>query len=55
MKIENTEIKLPKTDNLNSEYIEQALTERGIDFVRWAIVAVDSENYILNVSNKVFC
>ena len=33
MKIVNTEVKLPKTDNLSSEYIEHALRERGIEFI----------------------
>ncbi len=35
------------TDNLE---IERALRERGIDPVRWAVVAVEGEKFKINVS-----
>ena len=53
MKIINSEIKIAKTDDVNSEYIENALKLKAIDFVRWAIVSVDEKEYVLNVAHKI--
>ena len=53
MKIINSEIAIPITKNPTSEYFEKSLTSQNIDFLRWAIVKVEKENFILNVSHKV--
>lgn len=53
MKIVNSEIILPIVQTPSTEYFETALKEREIDFIRWAIVHVEKENYVLNVSHKV--
>ena len=53
MKIINSEIKLAKTNELNTEDIENALNEKNIDFIRWAIVSVNEKEYVLNVSHKI--
>ncbi len=45
---ENFEIE--KTQNLTGAYIENALEQKGISALRWAIVEVTEENYILSVS-----
>lgn len=53
MQIINSEIKIPTTGTPNSEYFETALKNKKIDFVRWAIVAIEKDHYILNVSHKI--
>ena len=53
MKIINSEIKISKTETPNSEYIENTLRSRMIDFVRWAIVSVNDREYVLNVAHKI--
>ena len=53
MKIINSEIKVPRTENLSSEYFEKFLKTQNIDFLRWAIVNYDEKNFILNVSHKI--
>ena len=53
MKIINSEIKIPRTLKPTSEYFETILKEQNIDFLRWAIVNYDTENFILNVSHKI--
>lgn len=51
MKIISSEIKLPKTDNPSSGYFEKGLSELGYKFIRWAIVKIEEDNFVLNVSH----
>lgn len=44
------EIKIIKTDNLNADYIEEALKATGLDVLRWAITSVDDTSYTLDVA-----
>ncbi len=44
------EIKINKTSNLSSEYIESKLKELGLTVLRWAIVGIESENYLVNAA-----
>ncbi len=53
MQIINSEIKIPTIETPNSEYFESVLKDKKIDFIRWAIVAVEKNEYILNVSHKI--
>ena len=48
--ITTKEVKIKKTDNLDSEYIESHLKEMGLDVLRWAIVKVNEEFYTLNLA-----
>lgn len=51
--ITTQQIEIPKTDNLCSGYIESELLKlgsKGIVPLRWAIVDVTQENYVLSVS-----
>ena len=48
--IETKEIAIPKTTNLNCEYIEKELQNFEINPLRWAIVDVTNDHYILSVS-----
>lgn len=48
--IENKEVSLPITEHLTSVYIESSLKNMGFNVLRWAIVDVKNDNYILNVS-----
>lgn len=50
MQILNKVYKIKKTDNLSSEYIEEYFKEKKLDVLKWAIVAIDDCDYILNVS-----
>ena len=52
MKIVNSEVSLPKTSNPTSEYFEVGLKNLGYDFIRWAVVRVDEDKFVLNVSHK---
>ena len=48
--IESKDIKIRKTENLTSDYIETELKKQGYDALRWAITGYDDENFIINVS-----
>ena len=48
------EFKINKTKNLESSYIQNELSKLGIKPLRWAIVDVTDEQYILTVSHEVF-
>lgn len=52
MKIVNTEVILAKIENPNSEYFETELKKRGVNFIRWAVVKVNADNFVLNVAHK---
>lgn len=44
------QIKIQKTNNLNSKYVESELNKLGILPLRWAIVKIDSEFYYVSAS-----
>lgn len=48
--IESKDIKIKKTDDLSSDYIETELKNKGYDVLRWAITGYDDENYIINIA-----
>lgn len=48
--IVSQQIEIPKTSNLSSEYIEAELSKLGIVPLRFAIVEVLEEKYVLSVS-----
>lgn len=50
MKIISEEIQIPKTETLTSEYIEHELSLKGIEPLRWAIVKVETDCFVVNVS-----
>ncbi len=50
MMITTEQIFIPKTDNLSSEYIQAELSKKNIVPLRWAIVEVLDEEYVLSVS-----
>ena len=43
-------IEIPRIENLTSRYIETELSKMNIEPLRWAIVDVLENNYILSVS-----
>lgn len=48
--ISTKEVKLDKTDDFTSEYIEQKLQQMGFDVLRWAITDYDDKFYMLNIA-----
>lgn len=44
-------IKIPNNGNPTVEYIENELTKRNINPLRWAIVHVDDKIYTVSVAN----
>lgn len=50
MKIITDEIKIPKTETVTTQYVENQLGSRGIVPLRWAIVKKDAQNFVVNVS-----
>lgn len=50
MKIINSEIKIPRINELSSEYFEVEFEKRGLKVIRWAIVAHESNDFVVNVS-----
>lgn len=48
--ISTKEITLKKTENLSSEYIESELLKLNLNVLKWAIVEVKEDSYILNVA-----
>lgn len=43
-------MKIAKTDVLDDEYIESELRGSGLDPVRWAITAIDDNDFLVSVS-----
>ena len=43
-------IKIEKTNELTSEYIETELKKTGLDILRWVITDTDEDNYILSLA-----
>ena len=48
--ITTKQIEIPKTRNLTSDYIETELSKMNIEPLRWAIVDVLKDKYVLSVS-----
>lgn len=48
--IVNKIIKVKIVDDLTSEYIENEFKQLNLDVLRWAIIDIDSEFYIINAS-----
>ena len=46
-------IKIKKTDNLSTEYIEQELAKQNINPLRWAIVGIDDNMITISVANLI--
>lgn len=44
------EIKLTKIENLTSMYIESSLKDMGFNVLKWSIVNVTDEDYIVNIA-----
>jgi hypothetical protein len=51
--ITSVQKKIPVTDNLTGRYIEEELKKLGIDPLRWAIVEVGAQDYIVSVSYEI--
>ncbi len=49
--ISTKEIKIPKTDKISSEYIESHLEKMGLNVLRWAIVEVNEDFYLVNLAS----
>ncbi len=43
-------VKIKKSNQTTSEYIEAELEKLGFDFLRWAIVAENKDFYTLSIS-----
>ena len=48
--ITTKEIKLKKTKEFKSKYIEEELKKMGFDVLRWAIADYDENSYTLNLA-----
>lgn len=44
------EVEIQKNDNLSSEYIDSELKKLNLDVLKWAIVKVKENSYILNLA-----
>ncbi len=51
MQVVSELIKIPKNEIPSVEYIEEELTKRNINPLRWAIVHVDDKMYTVSVAN----
>ncbi len=48
--ITTEQFELKKVDNLTSSYIEEELKKNNIEPLRWAIVSVNPDKYIVSVA-----
>ena len=51
MKVVSELIEIPNNGNPTTEYIENELTKRNINPLRWAIVHVNDKIYTVSVAN----
>lgn len=51
MQVESTLIEIPNNGNPTIEYIENELTKRNINPLRWAVVHVSDKMYTVSVAN----
>lgn len=47
------QFEINKTERLTSDYVESELASKGIEPLRWAIVAFDGQKYVLDVSYEM--
>jgi len=50
MKVISDIIEIPKIEDFDNYYIEDELSKRGIDPIRWAIVEVSEKLILISVS-----
>ena len=43
-------VRIKKTNELTSEYIETELKKTGLDVLRWVVTGTDEDNYILSLA-----
>ena len=48
--ITTANVKIPKIENFDNEYIENYLKNRGYDLIRWAITGVNEQEITVSVS-----
>ena len=48
--ITTSNVKIPKIENFDNEYIENYLANLGYDLVRWAITYIDENEITISVS-----
>jgi len=48
MQIKSEIIKIQKTDQITTEYIEKELKKMGINPLRWAIVKIEKDFFTIN-------
>ncbi len=48
--ISSKDVKIKKTNDFTSEYIETELKKQGYDVLRWAITNYDDTDYIVNIA-----
>ena len=51
MQVESIIIEIPNTGDVSTEYIEEELTKRNINPLRWAVVHVSDKIYTVSVAN----
>lgn len=51
MQVESALIEIPNNGNPTTEYIENELTKRNINPLRWAVVHVSDKMYTVSVAN----
>ena len=53
MQVKSELIEIPNNGNATTEYIEQELTKRNINPLRWAVVNVSGKIYTISVANLI--
>jgi len=48
--IENETIKIPVTEDLSTDYIEDYFRKNNLNVLRWAIVGREENEFVLNIS-----
>ena len=48
--ITSKEIKIKKTEEFSSEYVNSQLKEQGFDVLRWALTDIDDEFYTVSIA-----
>ena len=51
MQVESLLVEIPNNGNPTTEYIEEELTKRNINPLRWAVVYVSDKIYTVSVAN----
>ena len=50
MQILSEIVKIPNNNEPSTEYIEEELRKKGFDPLRWAIVKVTKDNFVINLA-----